>query len=488
MALDATLTAADAPARAATTRVSVLGAGPAGIGAALYLARANKAQVEVFEAGARVGGAAGGFDLEGVHCDFGSHRLHPASEPHILDDIKDALGDDLLWRPRHGRIRLQGKWIHFPLKPVDMALNAPKAFVASVALDSAMKALPKRAPEVETFASVLEAGLGPTICRSFYFPYAWKLWGVSPEALDPVAAHRRVSGSSIQKLIGKVLAQVPGFKKPMTGGFFYPRGGFQQIGEGLKAAAERHGARFALNTRVEEVLCEGGRVRAVRLNGPEGARTVETDAVWSSLPITLLAKMMRPHAPEAVIAAAEAIRYRAMILIYLVLDQDQYTEFDAHYFPETEIPMSRLSEPKNYSAATEPKGTTVLCAELPCQVGDAMWVMDDASLGRAMVEWLQRAGLPAPARVRACVTRRLAQAYPIYDRDFAGKLDTLERWLGGVDGVVTFGRQGLFAHDNTHHALAMAHTAAACLDHDGAWDKAAWARARDSFRDHVVED
>ena len=46
--------------------------------------------------------------------------------------------------------------------------------------------------------------------------------------------------------------------------------------------------------------------------------------------------------------AAEAIDYRAMILIYLVLEQDRFSEYDAHYFPEPEIPISRLSEPKNY--------------------------------------------------------------------------------------------------------------------------------------------
>jgi hypothetical protein len=32
-----------------------------------------------------------------------------------------------------------------------------------------------------------------------------------------------------------------------------------------------------------------------------------------------------------------------MILIYLVLEQDQFTEYDAHYFPEEAIPMSRMS-------------------------------------------------------------------------------------------------------------------------------------------------
>jgi hypothetical protein len=53
--------------------------------------------------------------------------------------------------------------------------------------------------------------------------------------------------------------------------------------------------------------------------------------------------------------AATEIDYRAMILIYLVLEQQQFTEYDAHYFPEPHIRISRLSEPKNYSASREPQ-------------------------------------------------------------------------------------------------------------------------------------
>ena len=56
-----------------------------------------------------------------------------------------------------------------------------------------------------------------------------------------------------------------------------------------------------------------------------------------------------------------------MLLVYLTLEQDHFTEFDAHYFPETEIRITRLSEPKNYSL-TRRSGRTVLCAELPCAV------------------------------------------------------------------------------------------------------------------------
>jgi hypothetical protein len=54
--------------------------------------------------------------------------------------------------------------------------------------------------------------------------------------------------------------------------------------------------------------------------------------------------------------------------------------------------------------------------------------------------------------------------------------------------VLTFGRQGLFAHDNTHHTLAMAYAAEECLADDGTIDAARWTRHRREFESHVVED
>jgi hypothetical protein len=64
----------------------------------------------------------------------------------------------------------------------------------------------------------------------------------------------------------------------------------------------------------------------------------------------------------------------------------------------------------------------------------------------------------------------------------------VDRWLNGIDGILTFGRQGLFAHDNTHHALAMAYAASRCLDDSGALNRQLWQQYRLEFRRHVVED
>lgn len=470
-------------------RIAVLGGGPAGVGAAYMLGRSGKAKPLLLERADRAGGNSGSFLLDGVRCDFGSHRLHPASDPEILSMIKDLLGDELLVRPRHGRIRLKGSWIHFPLKPVDLLMRMPKSFAFGLLRDMAAKPFRKGTanPEDETFATILHKELGPAMCEGFYYPYMRKLWALPPEELAVTLARRRISGSSIGKIIRKVLGQLPGFKKPQTGIFYYPRQGFGMISDALMNGAEQLGARVHLQSGVNAIEHDGGRVRAVRWANGQGEERTEADHIWSTLPLNALVRMMQPAAPAEVSKAADSIRYRGMILIYITLDQDQYTEYDAHYFPELNVPISRLSEPKNYSASTEPRGTTVLCAELPCDPHEDLWSLDDDALGHKLCEWLVACGLPQP-KLKSSATRRLSHAYPVYDRHFEEHFAVLDRWIASIDGLLTFGRQGLFAHDNTHHALAMAAAAVDCIDGEGRFDDARWAIHRKEFESHVVED
>lgn len=471
------------------SHVIVLGAGPAGLAAAYALARDHKARVTVLERNTEVGGNAGSFELAGVHVDYGSHRLHPAADPTVLADIRSLLGPDLLVRPRHGRIRLRGRWIHFPLKPLDLGLRLPPAFALGVATDIGRKALARRPAnsQTATFASVLEAGLGRTICRDFYFPYARKLWGAEPQALSAIQAQRRVSAGSPLKLVRKVLNAVPGLRKPGAGVFYYPRRGFGQIVTSYAEAAAQAGAEICLGATVRSVAVTATGV-AVEWTEDATAHAATADYVWSTIPVTTLARSLRPLPPAEILSATEKIGYRSMILIYLVLDQDRFTEFDAHYFPETDIRISRLSEPKNYSASREPTGATVLCAELPCAAGDPEWTMTDTELGDLVQTALARAGIPVRATIRQVLTRRLRQAYPIYLKGFEAHLYPLLDWLDGAPRLLTFGRQGLFAHDNTHHALYMGYAAAACLTPDGGFDDERWQAYRREFEKHVVED
>jgi protoporphyrinogen oxidase len=225
----------------------------------------------------------------------------------------------------------------------------------------------------------------------------------------------------------------------------------------------------------------------VHVSGSEGAVRLEVKQALSTIPVSQLARLIRPAAPESVQAAACALQFRAMILIYLVLGTEQFTEYDAHYFPDADISITRLSEPKNYGLAANP-GHTVLCAELPCSVEDDVWRASDSQLARLVTQALEQAGLPVRCPVLEVASRRLPQAYPIYTRHYRASFETIDRWIGGIEGLVTFGRQGLFAHDNTHHALAMAYALDGCLGADGSLDGEAWAACRRDFEKYVVED
>ncbi|MDB4973041.1 MAG: hypothetical protein JWN48_1382 [Myxococcaceae bacterium] len=476
--------AVTAPAR---PRIVILGAGPAALAAAHKLASEGRAQVTLLEQREEVGGNAGSFQLEGIWCDHGSHRLHAVVEPHVMQDIERLLGSDLLWRPRHGRILLQQRWIHFPLKPLDLLLRLPKRFSASLALDT-VRGIFRKKPSNPNFAEALESGLGRTISHDFYFPYVQKLWGIEPEKLAVALARRRVSGSSVPKMLRKILRQLPGLGAKTAAGFYYPRFGFGLISERLKQSAEAHHATIELGAEVVGIERTNASVSAVTYRKNGRTHTIEADAVWSTLPLTILLRLLRPGPPAAVLESSKRIRFRGMILIYLVLQTPQFTEYDAHYFPELSIPISRMSEPKNYSAATEPRDKTILCAELPCDAGEESWQLSDAELGQRMCQWLAAVGLPVEVPVLGVKTRRLQHAYPVYDEGYEAHFEVLDRWLSSFDNLLSYGRQGLFAHDNTHHAMAMAYAASSCLSADGSFDWDRWAVYRKEFESHVVED
>jgi protoporphyrinogen oxidase len=216
-------------------------------------------------------------------------------------------------------------------------------------------------------------------------------------------------------------------------------------------------------------------------------RELSAEHVWSTIPLTLLAQMIRPAVPAGVLKAASALEFRAMLLVYLEMPVDRFSEYDAHYFPGEDVTLTRLTEPKVYADLSEPAGRTTLCAELPCSTEDALWRAGDDELGRLVMDDIRRAGLPADRQPLSVHVRRLRHAYPIYTRDFAEPFHELDQAIGALPRLLSFGRQGLFAHDNTHHALAMAYAAADCLD-DGRFDDARWSDYRREFEKHVVVD
>ncbi|HAS09131.1 MAG TPA: FAD-dependent oxidoreductase [Acidimicrobiaceae bacterium] len=442
----------------------VIGAGPAGLATAWQLQRDGH-EVRVLEASDHVGGMAGVREVAGVRVDLGSHRLHPSTPPWLLEELGQLV--ELQERPRNGRIRMGGRWVPFPLTPVGLVRGLPARVAARAALDAVVA--PLRRPKADTYAEVVRAGLGPTVWRRFHEPYAWKLWDTDPDLLAGELARRRVSASSPVDIARRLARGVRSTPK-----FLYPQRGFGAIAEALAAEVPVDTGR-----RVNRVIEHHDRV----IVGLSDGRLVTASHVHATVPAWRVASWLGLHedplGPPPV---------RAMVLVYLVLDRRPYTAFDAHYLPDRNVLLSRLSEPTNYrDSAEDPTDRTVLCAEIPCWQGDDVWSAGDDALGARVADDLVRSGLPDPRHVAVHV-ERLPSVYPVMTPQSLGALARAERALTMSTRVTVLGRQGLATPDNTHHVLEMGVRSARCVRPDGTFDHAAWAEAREGFRSYVVED
>lgn len=456
--------------------IVVLGAGPAGLAAAWRAALAGHRAI-VLERGAQPGGLAASFEVDGVRVDHGSHRLHPATDPAVLAELQHLLGHTLQWRQRRGRIRLEGRWVGFPLRAGDLVRHLPPTFALGAAADALTGPLRRRRP-TESFADVVRAGLGPTVLDRFYGPFARKLWGLEPEELSGALARVRVGRSTAASMLASA-----GRSRASTG-FWYPERGFGAIADVLASAATSAGATIRCGADVVEVRLADERPSVVLAGG----EVVTARLLWSTLPLPVLARLVRPAAPAGVLEAAGRLRFRGLALVYLVLRRPRWTPYDAHYLPGPETPLSRVSEPRNYrDSPHDPPDRTVLCVEVPCTPGDAPWCANDDELAARVAVDLEAAGLPA-VRPSSWTVKRVPAVYPVYAAGVEADRADVEGWASSLGGVVTLGRGGLFTHDNIHHALAMAWAAADALAPDGTWDAGAWEAARARFGAHVVED
>jgi protoporphyrinogen oxidase len=462
--------------------VVVLGAGPAGLAAAWRAARRGFS-VTVLERSGQVGGLAASFDVAGVRVDHGSHRLHPATPRRLLNDLTALLGDDLQTRSRHGRLRLDGTWVSYPLQATELVRAMPPRMAAGIARDALTG--PFRRAHADTYEAQVRAGLGPTVYDAVHGPFAEKLWGLPGSRLAGEQARRRVSGNSAWKVAGRVLRGGRTSRGSDQGRLFlYPRRGFGQISERLAEAAVGAGAQIRLGAEVDGVVPTYEDVR-VHTRGGDG---VDAGIAFSTLPLTTLGGLTRPGPPMQAIEAAAGLRFRAMVLVYLVHAGGRWTEYDAHYLPTASTPVSRVSEPANYRESGDDPGThSVVCAEIPCTTGDDLWSASDDDLAEIVEDGLARNGLP-PVERRATVVRRLPAVYPVYDVGYEQRLQGIDTWVSSVPQIVTFGRLGLFAHDNSHHAMAEAYEAVDALGLDGRFDLSRWRVQRARFAEHVVED
>ncbi len=430
--------------------VAVLGAGPAGLTAAYRLTRRGL-PVIVFEAGEEVGGLARTVVRDGYRFDLGGHRFFTKSaEVEAL--WEELLGPELLVRPRLSRIFWRGRFIEYPLRPADVFARVGPLEVAR-SLASYARARLRRPAEAETYEDWVSSRFGRRLFELFFKTYTEKVWGVGTDELRAEWAAQRISDLSLWSALRAALPGAGETPKSLIEEFRYPRLGPGQMWEELARRVVAGGGEIRLGAPVEGLEHEGGRLTAVRAGGER----VEVSAAISSIPLRTTVGVAEPAPAPAVTAAAAGLRYRDFLTVALVVDGEPP-------FPDNWVyvhdPRARVGRIQNFRAwspwMTPDPRRSCLGLEYFCFEGDELWSAGDAELVELGRREVGELGLIDPDRVAGGHVVRVPKAYPVYDAEYAGRVERIRSWLDGISNLQQIGRNGLHRYNNSDHSMLTA--------------------------------
>jgi protoporphyrinogen oxidase len=453
--------------------VVVLGAGCAGLSAARRL-RALGRPVLMLELEDHVGGLAGGIQLGGDTYEYGPHIFH-TTDAKILSDVKALMGRDLLPYERTIQIKFLGNYFKFPLSIKDVLFKLPLTTVLRAGLSFVWHFLKGIIvhPGVENSETILKRYYGDVLYKIFFKDYIERVWGVSPAAFSPSFAKERIPRFNILELLGKALAplkaafagggvmKTEGYVEKVEGELWTTRKGFSMICERMAEDLLKQGGELRLGARVTGLKREGARVTAVEYEHGGEKKTVTCSGVVNTLAINEAPKLISPSLGAAVDAAADSLRFRAIVFVGLKVRRPKVLRASFMYFREQSF--NRITDLAHFGFHMNPPGTTLLVAEITCGPKDAIW-SDEAAAVEAVISDLVREDVIRRDEVSASHVFRARHAYPIYSLGYEAALKTVLDAFDALENAETAGRQGRFQYVNTHVALRMGLDAAESLD------------------------
>jgi protoporphyrinogen oxidase len=429
---------------APSPHLTILGGGPAGLGAAFY-ALERGIPFALFERAAELGGLCRTYSFGEHRYDSGAHRFHDRDRE-ITADVQRLLGADLVRVHSPSQIYDRGRFFDFPPTPLNWLLGRGIGEAAQIGAEI-LKARWRPRPE-RSFEDLATNRYGRRLGEPLLISYTEKLWGLPAGALAPDVATRRLAGLGLRSLLFEIL--LPRRRRAhLDGSFLYPLSGYGEIATRL--AARLPADRVATAHEIAGFDCAGGAIRGIRFVGSPAVAV--PGRVLSTLPLTVMVRCLGNALPAAARRAAAQLRFRHVRLVFLRLDVARHSRNATIYLPDPRLAASRLSEPKNRSPALAPAHETPQRGALPCSTGDALHELDGGLLAERVVSELAGIGILDPRTVLASETRMLWNAYPVYSLDYAEHVKTIREALAEIENLDVLGRGGLFWYSHLHDQL-----------------------------------
>lgn len=432
----------------------VLGAGPAGFGAALELCRHRVTDLLIIDRNKRVGGLARTELFGGARFDVGPHRFFTKSEE-INRLWHDTLGTDFRPVDRLTRIYYKHKLFKYPLKAFDALIKLGP--VESVqALGSFARAQLGKHADPSTFEEWITQKFGRKLYETFFKTYTEKIWGIPCSQVGAEWAAQRIKGLDVFEVLkNAVFTGLHKKPKTLVEQFDYPILGAGQMYEVMADQVVAQGAQIKLGTRVVAIHQQQNRVRSIEVLADNGEREeIFAEHFFSSIPLTKFIGMMDPVESDVIRQAAESLYYREHITVDLLVSGTDWFPDQWIYIHWPDVQMARLANYNNFSKAmvASPR-MTALSVEYFVFQHDPLWHRSDPEIVAQAIDELEYVGLVKRNAVEQSWVVRETESYPTYYLGYAGPYETLKARLGQFTNLSPIGRGGMYKYNNQDHSI-----------------------------------
>jgi protoporphyrinogen oxidase len=490
----------------------IIGAGPAGLTAALELLNKTDIKPIVFEQSGDIGGISKTVNYKGNRIDIGGHRffsksdrvmkfwldLMPVQTSPSKDDI--LLGRQLppvsskieadpektdkvmLIRKRLSRILFMRKFFDYPISlTIKTVLNLGIFRTFKIAISYLMVKLTGARKE-KSLEDFLINRFGKELYKTFFRDYTEKVWGVSCDKIHPEWGAQRIKGLSITKAIKHAIKAA--IRRDMSVGqkevettlisqFLYPKYGPGQLWEIVADVVKSKGGQVYLNHKVIGIENQNGKIISVGVRDEKAKEVKEfkADYVFSTMPVKDLIEAMGEIVPRDVKEIASGLCYRDFVTVGLLVkklkiknDTDIKTVNNIVpdnwiYIQERDVKIGRLQIFNNWSPYMAADDNYVwMGLEYFCNIGDELWNMPDEKFKKFAATELSKIGIIDESDVLDSAVIRVEKTYPAYFGSY-NQFDIIKNYTNSFNNLFLIGRNGMHRYNNQDHSMLTAMTA-----------------------------
>ncbi len=481
-------------------KVTIIGAGPAGLTAGYELLKKGGYEITILEKTDRIGGISQTVRYKGNRMDIGGHRFFskdervnewwqnvmpiqgkPSYDDLVLNREKDfdEGGPDpekedtvMLIRNRVSRIYYSKHFFDYPVSLKWSTIRGMGFATTMKAGFSYLRTVFKKLPE-DNLENFYINRFGRVLYSMFFEGYTEKLWGRHPRDISADWGAQRVKGLSISAVIKDIFGKIIPRKNrkvetSLIEEYVYPKFGPGQLWENVADMIQQMGGTIVMESEVKKLNVTNGNVTSVTTleNGVE--KTYDSDVVISSMPVNdLIAGIKGDNIPELVKKSAADLPFRDFVTVGLLLNKlnlKNETKMKTLnnivpdcwiYVQDTGVKLGRIQIFNNWSPymVEDPEKYVWIGLEYFCREGDDFWNMSDEDCINMAIDELVSMDVIEREDVMDSHRERIQKAYPAYFDGYA-HIDDIIDYINTIDNLYCVGRNGQHRYNNMDHSMA----------------------------------